>query len=332
MEKPIRIVQIGLGPLGQMMTPYLNERDTLQVVAAADIDPHKIGQDLGSLCGLPRPLGVKVTGDLGEALKQKPHIAVITTVSELEALYPLLEQVVKNGLNVVSTCEELSFPWKAQADLAQQIDALARDHGVSVLGTGVNPGFLMDFLPAAATAICREVRRIRIERIQDASFRRLPFRQKIGAGLTLEEFQQRVAEKKLRHVGLTESMHMLATRLGWELDRTEDTIEPVVAEVEVSGDGWTVRPGMATGVTQIGRGYSGGREVLTLIFRAAVGEKQPRDCIQIEGTPEVTLTIPGGINGDIATCSIVTNAIPVVVDAPPGLRTMVDIPPISFFR
>ena len=332
MKKPIRIVQIGLGPLGQMIPPYLDERDNLQIVAAIDIDPQKIGRDLGDLCGLPGPLGVEVTDSLDEALKRKPDIAVITTVSEFETLCPLLEQVVKNGLNVVSTCEELSFPWKSQPDLAEKIDELARGNGVSVLGTGVNPGFLMDFLPTAVTAVCREVRKVRIERIQDASFRRLPFRQKIGAGLTSEEFQKRVSEKKLRHVGLTESMHMLSSRLGWRLERIEDTIEPVIAEAEVSGEGWAVQPGMATGVSQTGRGYVDGEEVLTLVFRATVGEKEPRDRVRIEGTPEIDLTIPGGINGDIATCAIITNAIPVVMDAPPGLRTMVDIPPISFFR
>lgn len=329
MANPTRIVQIGLGPLGQMLTPYLAERSNLQIVGAVDLAPEMAGRDLGELCGLGRSLGVCVTGSLDAVQDDGADVAVITTVSEFPALKPLLEQVLQKRLNVVSTCEELSYPWQTHPDLSKAVDAQAREQGVSVLATGVNPGFLMDFLPTAATAVCREVHKIRIERIQDATFRRIPFQQKIGAGLSVEAFEQRVSTRKLRHVGLTESMHMIAARLGWRLDRTEDIIEPVLAQTEVSAGVGTIRPGMATGVSQIGRGYIDGEAVLTLVFRATIGEQQPRDRVIIEGTPELTLTIPGGVNGDIATCSIVVNAIPSVVNAPPGLHTMIDIPPIA---
>ena len=329
MQNPIRIVQVGLGPLGQMLTPYLAERTGLEIVGAVDIDPGKSGQDLGTLCGLPGPIGVTVTDDLDRALETAPQVAVVTTVSELEGIRPLLETLIQQKLNIVSTCEELSYPWKTHPDLSGEIDAQAKAQGVSVLGTGVNPGFLMDFLPTAATAVCRSVRAIRVERIQDASFRRLPFQQKIGAGLTPEEFAQRVSQRKIRHVGLTESMHMLASMLGWELDRTEDVVEPVIAQCDITTGGRTIQAGLATGVSQTGRGFVSGQEVLTLVFRAAVGQEQPVDRVLIQGEPELELRIPGGTNGDIATCAIVTNAIPAVLRAQAGLRTMVDIAPIS---
>ncbi|MDA0747584.1 MAG: dihydrodipicolinate reductase [bacterium] len=329
MKPPIRLVQIGLGPLGQMLTPYLQERSNLKITGAVDIDPNKTGKDLGTLCGLPSPMGVPIATSLDGALTGKPDVAVITTVSELEKLVPLLEQAIRHNLHVVSTCEELSYPWQTHPDLSQKIDDLARQHNVSVLGTGINPGYLMDFLPTAATAVCRNVQKLRIERIQDATLRRLPFRQKIGAGLSVEEFNQRVATQKIRHVGLTESMHMVAARLGWTLDRTEDLVEPIIAHSKLSGEGWTIATGQASGVNQIGRGFIKDQEVLTLIFRAAVGEAAPHDRVHISGTPEVDLTIAGGINGDVGTCAIVTNAIPTVLNAQPGLRTMVDIAPIS---
>ena len=332
MERPIRIIQIGLGPVGRMLTPYLHERDGLEIVGAVDINPDIAGKDLGELCGLSASMGVTISDDVQETLDGQADIAIITTVSELERFSPLLEQVISGGIPVLSTCEELAYPWKTQPDLAARIDALAKGHNVAVLGTGVNPGFLMDFLPVAASAVCREVRKIRIERIQDATPRRLPFRQKIGAGLSLDEFSKRAAEKKIRHVGITESMHMVAARLGWDLDRTQDTVEPVVAEEDVFGEGWTVAAGLAAGVNQIGRGCVGEHEVLTLVFRAAVGEKDPRDRVSFDGVPGFDVTIPGGINGDVATCAVVANAVPVVVDAQPGLRTMVDIPPVSFWR
>lgn len=327
MSAPLRIVQIGMGPLGQMLTPFLHERTSLQLTGAVDIAPDIVGTDLGTHSKMD-PIGIPITDDLGNAL-QNADVAVVTTVSELDRIAPLLETICAQGLHVVSTCEELSYPWKTNPELSQKIDTLAKENNVSILGTGINPGFLMDFLPTAITGVCRNVDRIHVYRIQDASFRRLPFRQKIGAGLTVEAFKQRVETKKIRHVGLTESMHMIAARLGWDLDRTEDLVEPVIAQTDVRGEDWHVAPGFATGVNQMGYAYVGDKKVITLEFRAAVGQTDPQERVHVYGTPEFDLTIPGGINGDVATCSVITNAIPVVATANPGLHTMIDIPPIS---
>ena len=324
MHSPIRIAQIGLGPLGLMLTPYLIKRSGIEIVSAVDIDPSKTGRDLGEVSQCDHPLGIAITDDLDRGLADA-DLAVVTTVSELQRIAPTLKAIIDRGVNIVSTCEELSYPWTTQPELSATIDTWAKEREVSVLGTGINPGYLMDFLPTAATGVCHTVQSIRIERIQDASARRLPFQQKIGAGLTVEEFQSLVAQQKIRHVGLTESMHMIAARLGWQLDRTEDIIEPVLAE-----------PRHCAGVLQTGRGYHNGREVLTLIFKAAVGQLihngetiESQERIQINGTPAYDLIIPGGINGDIATCAVIANAIPIVASAAPGLRTMIDIPPLS---
>ena len=332
MSRGIRVMQIGLGPLGQMISPYLSERTNIEICAAVDIDPGMEGQDLGELCSISAVSNVRITSNLERAVQTEPQVAVITTVSKVREILPLIESVVPQGIHVVSTCEELTYPWLTNPDVASQIDEVAKRNNACVLGTGVNPGFLMDFLPTAATAVCRDIDAILIERIQDASFRRLPFRQKIGAGLSEDEFRGKAAEGKIRHVGLTESMHMIASKLGWDVDRTEDIVEPVLAGEKVKGEDWLVEAGMAPGVNQIGRAFSGDKEVLTLVFRACVGEKEPRDRVKIHGTPEVDLTIAGGVNGDIATCAIITNAVAAVCDAPPGLRTMVDMPPLSCLR
>jgi len=323
MPEPIRVILIGLGPLGRMLTPYLAEKSSLKLIGGVDIDPELVGRDLGELAGLD-PQNTPVVSSLDDA--GEGDVAVVTTVSSLALLRPTLEQALERDLHVVSTCEELSYPWTAQPDLAQAIDAAAREAGRTVLGTGVNPGFLMDFLPVAASAVCRRVDRVLVERIQDASFRRLPFRQKIGAGLSPAEFQSRVQTGKIRHVGLTESMHLIAARLGWVLDRTEDVVEPVIADADVVGDGWKVEAGAATGVNQIGRGFIGSDEVVTLVFRAAVGQPDPRDTVTLTGTPDYVVNVPGGTNGDVATCAIVANAVPIAVMAAPGLRTMADVP------
>lgn len=324
---PIKVVQVGMGPLGCMMTPVFNRKQSVDIVAAVDVSPEIVGKSLGELTDAP--LDLAVTDSLETALRSEPDVAVVTTVSEIERLWPQIEPIVAAGVNVVSTCEELSYPWTTQPGLSAEIDTRARAAGVSVLGTGINPGFLMDFLPLASSAVVNRVDSVLIERIQDATTRRLPFRQKIGAGLTLDAFQERVDSGKIRHVGLTESMHMVAAALGWTLDRTEDVVEPVVADAPVHGDGWTVDAGLATGVNQTGYGFIGDTQVLTLVFRAAVGQPDPRDTVTLSGDPGYVVNIPGGTHGDTATCAIVANAIPAVLGALPGLRTMADTPPIS---
>ncbi len=327
MAAPIKIVQVGLGPLGRMLTPVIDAKASLKIVSALDIDPELAGTDLGALTGAAE--GIPVSGTLEQALVARPDVAVVTTVSELDRLWPQIEPIIGAGVQIVSTCEELSFPWTTSPDLSRKIDDAARENDVSVLGTGVNPGFLMDFFPSAVTASCRRIDTVLVERIQDATTRRLPFREKIGAGLTVEAFAERTQAGKIRHVGLTESAHFIASQLGWSIDRTEDIVEPVITDVAVKGDGWTVEPGFATGVNQTGRGFIGHREVITLVFRAAVGQPDPRDTVTIKGDPDYVVNIPGGTHGDVATCAIVANAIPSAVAALPGLRTMSDVPLVS---
>ena len=327
--KKIKVVQMGLGPIGNKATLYLAERENLQIVGAVDADPAKVGKDVGVLAGLA-PLGVAVKPDIAQALAgQSADVVLLTTSSALTRIADQLKQVLPFGVHVVSSCEELSYPWQTNPAVAGEIDELAKKHGVSVLATGVNPGFLMDFLPIAMTGVCKSVRQVTVERIQDATFRRIPFQKKIGAGLTQAEFQAKVEQGVLRHVGLTESVQMIASRLGWRLDSTSDEIAPVVAEKDVPlGDG-VIEAGKVLGVRQIGRGIVNGREAITLFFRAAIGEPESRDRIIIDGEPSIDTCIKGGVNGDVATCAILVNAIPAVIKARPALRTMADIEPLA---
>jgi len=327
----LKVVQMGLGPIGNKVTQYLLERKSIEIVGAIDNDPAKVGQDVGVLAGL-EPIGVKVTANLSQVLGNgNVDVVVLTTTSSLIKTYEQLITLISYGVNVVSSCEELSYPWLTQPELAAHIDKLAKENNVAVLGTGVNPGFLMDFLPTAMSGICRSVQKVHIERIQDASFRRIPFQKKIGAGLTVDQFEQKVQDGTLRHVGLTESVHMIASRIGWALDKTEDIITPILAEKEVTCESMRIEAGKVLGVQQIGRGFVGGEEVITLVFRAAIGEVGARDRILIEGVPAIDTCIEGGVNGDVATCAILVNAVQTVAKARAGLRTMADIEPIAYF-
>ena len=324
-ERPIRVIQMGLGPIGQRTVAYLAERNGIELVGAIDIDPDKQGQDVGVLSGT-ESLGVQVEAEAEAVLQREADVVLLTTSSQFTQLKSQLESCIKAGKSVVSTCEELAFPFETDPELAVHIDQLAREHQVAVLGTGVNPGFLMDALPIFLTSVCRQVDRVLVERFQDASIRRLPFQQKIGAGLTPEEFEEKLQSGKIRHVGFSESIRMIAGALGWKLDKVEDIVAPVIAEKATGSQFIQVEVGQCAGLRQLGYGYLNGEQVITLELQAYLGHPEPRDTVTVYGDPEIHSNIAGGVNGDVATCSMVLNALQAVQNAAPGLRTMADVP------
>ncbi len=324
-----RVVILGCGPIGCGVAAYVGLRSGIELVGAVDIDANLLGRDLGEVASGSRS-GISISADADAVLSHsRPDVVFLTTSSSLEVVHHQLEKCIAAGVNVISTCEELSYPYRRDAHLSAEIDQMAKANDVTVLATGVNPGFLMDAWPLFMTGVCREVHRIKAVRIQDASPRRGPFQKKIGAGRTLEEFDRLVAGGSLRHVGLPESIAMIADGLGWELDEIVESIEPVVAGERVKTDFVTVEPGQAAGVRQVGKGIRGGEELVTLEFEAYVGAPESYDAVYITGTPNLEVVIKGGTHGDIATAAIVVNCVRRVLDAPPGLMTMKDMPIIT---
>ena len=328
----IRVAHFGLGPIGAAVVKQVATRPGFKAVAAIDIDPAKVGRDLGDVVGLPRRLGVKVSADAARILKSsKPNVVVMCTGSSVAAVLPQIETILKSKTAIVTTTEELAYPGYTHIRQARQIHAWARKAKVAVLGTGVNPGFAMDALPIALTAVCERVDRVVVNRIQDARIRRLPFQQKIGAGLTTEQFMRKVDDGSVRHVGLTESIAMIADALGWTLDRISDDIQPKLAAVTVASEFLAVDPGYVCGIIQDGAGYRKGDAVIRLHMEAYLGAPETYDAVEIDGSPRLSMKLAGGIHGDVATASIVVNSIPHVLRASPGLHTMRDLPLPSFF-
>jgi 4-hydroxy-tetrahydrodipicolinate reductase len=328
----IRVVHFGLGPIGAAVAKEIAARPGFKIVGGIDTDPAKVGRDLGDVVGLPRRLGIKVSGDPAAALKKaRPDVVLLCTSSSMKQVMPQLLSVLKAKVPVVATTEELAYPSYTHVRLARQVHALAKKARVAVLATGVNPGFVMDALPIALTALCQRVDRVTVHRVQDARHRRLPFQQKIGAGLTTEQFQKRVDEGSIRHVGFTESIAMIADSLGWTLDRISDHVEPKLAQVTVSSEFLAVDPGYVCGIVQEGIGYRKKEPAIRLRMEAYLGAPDPYDLIEIDGNPRLSVRIAGGVHGDVATAAIVVNSIPKVLDAAPGLHTMRDMPLPSFF-
>jgi len=321
------ILQIGFGPLGIQISKFIAQKTTVRTVAVVDFDINLIGN---SLSEISEDLSdeVKIYGSTKDALDDinvKPDVIIITTVSSLEKFVAQLEEIAKFGIPIISTCEELSYPWVLQPELSIQLDKLCKSNNIPCLGTGVNPGFLMDYLPSVFSSISKEIEHITVERVQNANPRRVPFQKKIGAGLNLEAFKAKQATDTLRHVGLKESVYLLANSIGVELDEITESLNPVIAENEVSSFAINVKKGDARGVEQIAHGYKNGVCKIKMHFKAALEEPKSFDRVTIKGVPNFTSEIDGGINGDIATCAITINSINSILKAPSGLQTMSSI-------
>jgi 4-hydroxy-tetrahydrodipicolinate reductase len=329
MTEDIRAIQYGLGPIGSAVARHAVEREGVSLVGGVDIDPDKIGRDLGEVIGLGRELGFPVDEELGQTLERtEADVVLHTTSSTFGQFKPQLVEILEAGLDVVSTAEELSFPWLAHPEAASEIDALAKRVGKTVLGTGVNPGFIMDSLPLNLTSICQRVDHIDVRRVINASTRRGPFQEKIGSGMTSGDFEAKMAAGKMGHVGLPESIGMVFDTLGKELTDYESDVEPVVAEELTRTEHVEVEAGRVKGLKQVARGYAEGGEFISLTFIAALGAEDEGDTIRITGDPNLEVKLRG-TNGDIATVAIVVNAIPRVREADPGLVTMRDLPIVT---
>ena len=329
---PIKVLHYGLGPIGAAVVKQVADRRGFKIVGAVDIDPAKIGRDLGQVAGAGRALRVKVSSDATKTVKAtRPDVVVLCTVSSLKKLMPQIEEILKLRIPIVSTTEELAYPTGANIKYARAIDEMAKKAKVAVLGTGVNPGFTMDALPITLTGVCERVDSIRVDRIQDARVRRLPFQQKIGAGLTRAQFQKKVDDASVRHVGLAESVSMIADAMGWKLDKITDEIHPKIATATVASEFLAVDAGYVCGLVQDGIGYRNGKPIITLHMEAYLGAPESYDQVDIAGSPNIRSRIAGGVHGDVATASITVNSIPKILEVAPGLHTMRDMPIPSYF-
>ncbi len=333
MARSLRVVVSGLGPIGQGVARLLLGTEGLQVVGATDVSPTLAGQDLGVILGLPRKLRIKVEREPARLLrKTKADLAVLCTASSIRDIKPQVAAFLKRGMNVVSTCEELAFPVPRNASAFRELDKLARRKKVRVLGTGVNPGYAMDALALMLTAPCARVNRVSVTRVVDAGARRLPLQRKIGAGLNLNQFRRALTEGTVRHVGLVESVHMIAAGLGWKLQRVDENVEPAIAPRDLDTEYLRVPAGAAAGIHQSARGYRDGELAISLDLQMYVGAESPRDHVLVDGDPPIDATIAGGVAGDVATAAMVVNVIPKVLASPPGVLTMKDLPLVHRFN
>ena len=323
----MRIAQFGLGPIGLETLKLAASKSWVEIVGGVDIDPAKVGRDLGELTGVKALRRRKVWRSLEELIqRERPHVVLHTAVSKFQAAYPQIEPMVRQGISVVSSCEELLFPALREPQLAGKLDRLCKVNGARVVGTGVNPGFVMDVLPVCLTGVSRQVRAVHVQRVVNASTRREPLQRKIGSGLEPADFRRLFKQGKAGHAGLKESLALIAHCLRWDVKNITETGDAVVADHNIRTKYLSVRKGETCGLHQHARAMVDGKACLTLDLKMYLDARDPHDAVQIEGEPPLKVVVQGGVAGDQATVAALVNTAQRILSAPAGLLLMTDLP------
>ena len=330
--KPIRVLQWGLGAMGSGMARLMLGKPGLQLVAAVDSRPDYVGKDLGSVLGLDQGLGVAVTENPAEVLdKEKVDVVVIATTSWLKEQISDLRKIINAGINCISIAEEMADPYAQNPELATELDILCRKNNVTLLGTGVNPGFVLDLLVVVLTGGNHKVERIEASRVNDLSPYGPTVMKSQGVGITPAAFRAGIEEGSIvGHVGFPESIHMISDALGLGVDRIVQTREPIISNVYRETPHVKVQPGMVAGCAHTGIGYHGNQEVIRLVHPQQIHPhlegQDTGDYIHVYGKPEIHLAVKPEIAGGVATIGLAVNMIPHVFAASPGLKRMIDLP------
>ena len=314
---PKRVICVGLGPIGRETCKLILKNPLLRLVGLVDKDPRKIGKDLG--------FGTRIEDSVQDCARRvRPDIAFLTTASRFGMVMEDIQNLVRMGVDVVSSCEELSFPWLVAGKAADRLDGFVRKNKRRVLGTGVNPGFVMDALALMLANVCQKVHSIKVRRVVDVAKRRLPLQRKMSVGLSRRAFQQKLLEGTTGHVGLKESLALIGAGMGWKL-RLEEKIRPLYAKRPMKTRHFSIRSGQVIGIEQIAKGTENGKVKAILELTMRLGEKEPADEVWIGGIPPVRMKISPGVQGDLATASCLINAALKLEQAPHGLLTVNDL-------
>jgi 4-hydroxy-tetrahydrodipicolinate reductase len=317
-SRGVRIVHVGLGQIGTQLAKLTAEKAGLEGVAAVDPSPERVGCSLAEVAGAGSD-AVKVAADLDAALAQcdGADVAFHAVASDMATIEGQFSELIDRGLNVITTAEELIFPYGAAPDAAARIDDRAKKNGVTVFAAGINPGFLMDRLPAYVSSVCVSVDSVDVTRLVDLGTRRQALRQKMGVGQSLGA---------IGHVGLRESLDYLADALGWELAEVRHDLAPVVAEQRVEKAGEVVEPGQVLGMAENAEAETTDGRRLSLSLTMRLDAEEPYDEVRIAGVPPIVLRFSSGVAGDQATAATVMNAARYVAEAPAGLIARLPLP------
>jgi 2,4-diaminopentanoate dehydrogenase len=322
----IKVAQFGLGPIGIESARLAAEKPWIELVGGIDIDPAKLGKSLADLTGDATLGSTTIYKSFDELYAaHQPQVVLHTAGSKAAASIEQITPMARRGVSAVSSCEELLYPKLRAPKETEQLDALCRQHGARVLGTGVNPGYVMDVLPVCVTGVSRTVEHLYCERVVNASTRRQPLQKKIGSGMDPDEMRRLFREGKAGHAGFLESAHLIAHAMRWTFDDVYELFEPVVAPYDITTKFFNVRKGQCCGIHQTVVALVAGVQRLHMDLKMYLDARDPHDAVQVAGDPPLDVRVNNGVAGDHATVAALVNAIPRVLKAPPGVLLMTDI-------
>lgn len=326
MKHKIPVAQFGLGPIGQSSVRLLADRSDFQVVGAVDNQPDFQGRSVAEICQLSE-LDLGMVYPTFEALWEnyQPQAVIHTAGSRAALSFEQCRPMLERGLAVVSSCEELLFPQHRAPRETEAIQQLCQTSGGRIVGTGVNPGFVLDVLPVCLSMVARSIRGVTGRRVVNASLRRGPLQKKIGSGLTPDAFRALWNEGKAGHAGFQESLLLIAHSFGWKMENLQETLEPVVSDREIQTEFFHILPGQTRGLHQIVSARSATGHSITLDLTMALDESEPHDFVSLDSDPPLQIMLPGGVSGDVATVAALVNTLPRLLKASPGVKLLTDL-------
>ncbi|HPQ46398.1 MAG TPA: 2,4-diaminopentanoate dehydrogenase [Clostridia bacterium] len=330
--KNIQIAIWGFGAMGAGMARMISKKTGVDVAAVCDLHPARIGRSAGEVLGINKWKDVIIEDSIEKALDGKDiDLCLLATDSFTRGAFPKMETILEKGINIITTAEEMAYPRAGEPELAKRLDEIAKANGVTVLGTGINPGLIMDLLVICLTGCMEEVIHIEAKRVNSLS----PFGETVmeeqGVGITEEEFNDRVAHGKLAgHVGFNESINMIADAIGWKVDEFRQQMKPILTTVDRKSPHGFAPAGNLAGINMTGQGYIDGEVKIDMIHPQQIEPEMEGthtgDYITLAGNPPVNMAITPEVDGGIGTIAMCVNMIPHVMNAKPGLKTMIDLP------
>lgn len=332
-QENVKVIIWGLGAMGKGMAEMLLDKTGIEITGVVGRGD-KLGRSMFDFLDKANPYDRDVLIGTPEEVitEQAADVVLLCTDSYTREAFDRIRFVLEKKINVISTAEEMAYPKAQEPELAKELDRIAKANGVSVLGTGINPGLIMDLLVVCLTGACVSVDSVEAKRINNLS----PFGPVVmheqGVGITPEEYEERSQAGKLAgHVGFAESVNMIADALGWQLsEKVTQSMSPILSNVLRQAPYATVLPGNMAGVDMRGQGKVDGVVKINMIHPQQVEPQlegvETGDYIRIKGVPDINMAITPEVPGGIGTIAMCANMIPHIINARPGLRTMLDLP------
>lgn len=330
----VKVVIWGFGAMGSGMAKMLLNKKGVDIIGVCDRNENRINKSMFEVLGVERGdrPEVIINNNIEEVLTEEGcDVCLCATDSFTKSAFPRLKFALERKVNVISTAEEMAYPQAQDPELAAELDKIAKENGVSILGTGINPGLIMDLLVVCLTGCMTDVEHIQAKRVNSLSPFGPAVMEEQGVGITVDEFNKGVEDGSLAgHVGFAESIKMIGDAIGWDVEKFEQQMKPIVTTVDRKSPYGFAAAGDVAGVNMTGQGYVNGEVKIDMIHPQQIEPEMEGtftgDYINIKGTPEVNMSISPEVEGGLGTIAMCVNMIPQVINADAGLKTMLDLP------